>query len=92
MQKIEWWGAQNSETHMEQVKLGQSVPSKQEWLEPWVCGKNNSAFTGYVLDENLNEHPQEQKGDIFFGSTGRGIIYPNDPQKNPQSNPNPCLH
>ena len=55
-------------------------------------GRSVPPFTAVVMDDDLNEVPPNTEGRLFFrDATGRGIIYPNDPDKTAASNPEPGL-
>ena len=86
---IEWWGPIFRDAYgASEVGTVCAITSK-EWLEnPGSVGKAIPPFTAYVLDDDLNELPTGTEGRLFFrDATGRGIIYPNDPQKTAQANP-----
>jgi long-chain acyl-CoA synthetase len=58
--------------------------SSQEWLEhPGSVGKPLPPFTRViVVDDDGNELSPGQEGKLYFeDSTGRGIVYPSDPEK-----------
>lgn len=55
-----------------------------EWLEhPGSVGRVIPPFTrAVVVDDNDNEVPAGTEGRLYFeDGTGRGIVYPNDPEK-----------
>ena len=90
---IEWWGPIFRDAYGASEVGTVCAITSEEWLKnPGSVGKAIPPFTAYVLDENLNELPAGTEGRLFFrDATGRGIIYPNDPQKTAQSNPEPGL-
>ncbi len=90
---IEWWGPIFRDAYGASEVGTVCAITSEEWLEnPGSVGKAIPPFTAYVLDEDLNELPIATEGRLFFrDSTGRGIIYPNDPQKTAQANPEPGL-
>jgi acyl-CoA synthetase (AMP-forming)/AMP-acid ligase II len=54
-----------------------------EWLEhPGSVGRPIPPFTALIVDDDGNELPANTEGRLFFAdATGRGIVYPNDPEK-----------
>lgn len=81
---IEWWGPVFSDAYgATEVGTICSI-SSAEWLEhPGSVGRTIPPFTrAVVVDDEGNEVPAGTEGRLFFeDSTGRGIVYPNDPQK-----------
>ena len=67
--------------------------SSEEWLEhPGSVGRSVPPFTALVLDDDLHPVPPNLEGRLYFrDATGRGIVYPNDPDKTRASNPEPGL-
>jgi long-chain acyl-CoA synthetase len=67
--------------------------TSEEWLEHrGSVGRSVPPFHAVVLDSDLNELPAGTEGQLFFrDDTGRGIVYPNDPEKTAASNPEPGL-
>ncbi|MEM9894670.1 MAG: AMP-binding protein [Actinomycetota bacterium] len=67
--------------------------TSEEWLEHrGSVGQAVPPFTAHVFDEDGVEVPVGTEGRLFFrDATGRGIIYPNDPEKTAASNPEPGL-
>lgn len=67
--------------------------SSEEWLEHrGSVGRSIPPFTALVLGEDMAELPANTEGQLFFrDETGRGIVYPNDPEKTAASNPEPGL-
>ena len=64
----------------------------EEWLEhPGSVGRCIPPFTrAVVVDEAGNEVPAGTEGRLYFeDSTGRGIVYPNDPEKTAKSHLRP---
>jgi len=58
--------------------------TSQEWLEhPGSVGRTIPPFTrAVVVDDEGNELPAGQEGKLYFeDATGRGIVYPSDPEK-----------
>jgi acyl-CoA synthetase (AMP-forming)/AMP-acid ligase II len=54
-----------------------------EWLEhPGSVGRAIPPFSALVVDDDGEPVPAGTEGRIFFeDSTGRGVVYPNDPEK-----------
>ena len=67
--------------------------SSEEWLEHrGSVGRAIPPFTALVLGDDMKELPANTEGQLFFrDDTGRGIVYPNDPEKTAASNPEPGL-
>ena len=66
--------------------------SSEEWLEhPGSVGRVIPPFTRViVVDDNDQEVPPGTEGRLYFeDSTGRGIVYPNDPEKTARSHLRP---
>ncbi|MEM7015923.1 MAG: AMP-binding protein [Pseudomonadota bacterium] len=80
---IEWWGPVFSDAYgASEVGTTCSI-SSEEWLEyPGSVGKAVPPFTALILDDDGNEMPPNTEGRLFFrDSTGRGVVYHNDPEK-----------
>ena len=90
---IDWWGPIFRDAYGASEVGTVCAITSEEWLNnPGSVGKSIPPFTAFVLDENLNELPAGKEGRLFFrDSTGRGIIYPNDPEKTALANPEPGL-
>tara|TARA_B100000686_G_C16682751_1_gene912924 strand:+ start:141 stop:800 length:660 start_codon:yes stop_codon:yes gene_type:complete len=85
---IEWWGPIFIDAYgATEVGTTCSITS-QEWLEhPGSVGQAVRPFEALILDENDNELPPNTEGRLCFrDKTGRGVIYPNDPEKTASSN------
>ena len=67
--------------------------TSEEWLEHrGSVGRSIPPFHALVLDDDLHELVAGTEGRLFFrDDTGRGIVYPNDPDKTAASNPEPGL-
>lgn len=91
---INWWGPVFSDSYgSTEVGVLCRIGS-EEWMEhKGSVGRAVSPpFTALILDDNMNELPANTEGNLFFrDATGRGIIYPNDPEKTAASNPEPGL-
>jgi long-chain acyl-CoA synthetase len=90
---IEWWGPVFRDAYGATEVGTVCTISSEEWLEHWgSVGLAIPPFTALVLDEDLNELPANTEGLLFFrDATGRGIVYPNDPDKTASANPEPGL-
>jgi long-chain acyl-CoA synthetase len=57
--------------------------SSEEWLaHPGSVGRAVPPFRAIVVDESGNEVPAGTEGALYFeDATGRGIVYPGDPEK-----------
>ena len=90
---IHWWGPVFSDSYgSTEVGVLCRIGS-EEWLtHKGSVGRAIEPFSSVVLDDEMNELPANTEGNLFFrDSTGRGIIYPNDPEKTAASNPEPGL-
>jgi acyl-CoA synthetase (AMP-forming)/AMP-acid ligase II len=90
---IQWWGPVFSDSYgSTEVGVLCRIGS-EEWLEhKGSVGRAVEPFTAVVLDDDLSELPANTEGNLYFrDATGRGIIYPNDPEKTAASNPEPGL-
>lgn len=86
---IDWWGPVFRDAYgATEVGTVCSI-SSEEWLEHrGSVGRAIPPFTAHVLDEELRELPPNTEGLLYFrDATGRGIVYPNDPEKTAASNP-----
>jgi len=80
---IEWWGPVFLEAYgATEVGTTCSITS-EEWLEhPGSVGKAVPPFTSLIVDDQGKEVPAGTEGRLFFrDSTGRGVVYSNDPEK-----------
>ena len=85
---IEWWGPIFIDAYGA-TEVGTTCQiSSQEWLEnPGSVGRPVPPFSVLVLDDDGNEVPPNTEGRLFFkDATGRGVIYPNDPEKTKAAN------
>jgi long-chain acyl-CoA synthetase len=90
---IDWWGPVFSESYgATEVGTTCSI-SSVDWLRfPGSVGRPIAPFSATVLDDDDHELPANTEGRLFFrDSTGRGIVYPNDPIKTAQANFEPGL-
>ena len=85
---IEWWGPIFIDAYGA-TEVGTTCQiTSQEWLEhPGSVGRPVPPFSVIVLDDDGNEVPPNTEGRLFFkDATGRGVIYPNDPEKTKAAN------
>ncbi|MGK2852813.1 MAG: fatty-acid--CoA ligase FadD4 [Microbacteriaceae bacterium] len=83
-QMIDWWGPIVDEYYASSEAIGATLISAEEWLaHPGSVGK---AMTGvvHILDEEGNEQPAGQAGEIFFEG-GADFEYLNDSAKTASS-------
>ncbi len=90
---IEWFGPVFVDAYgATEVGTVCSITS-QDWLtHPGSVGKVvNPPFTRcIVVDDDDNELPPNTEGRLFFeDSTGRGVVYPNDPEKSAKAHLRP---
>lgn len=85
---IEWWGPIFIDAYGA-TEVGTTCQiTSQEWLEnPGSVGRPIPPFSVTVLDDEGNVLPANTEGRLFFkDATGRGVIYPNDPEKTRAAN------
>ena len=85
---IEWWGPIFIDAYGA-TEVGTTCQiSSQEWLEhPGSVGRPIPPFSVRVLDDDGNDVESGVEGRLFFvDSTGRGVVYPNDPEKTAAAN------
>ncbi|MCF6386603.1 fatty-acid--CoA ligase FadD4 [Mycobacterium sp. MBM] len=83
-QMIDWWGPIVDEYYASSEAIGATLIGAEEWLtHPGSVGK---AMTGvvHILDEDGNELPAGQAGEIFFEG-GADFEYLNDSEKTASS-------
>ena len=88
---IDWWGPIFTDSYgATEVGTTCSISSK-DWLRfPGSVGRAIPPFTCLVLDDDNNEVPANVEGRLFFrDSTGRGVVYPNEPDKTASANISP---
>ena len=80
---IEWWGPVFFDAYGATEVGTTCMITSQEWLEhPGSVGRAIPPFTALVVDDDGNELPPNTEGRLFFAdATGRGVVYPNDPEK-----------
>jgi len=80
---IDWWGPVFTEAYgASEVGTTCGIDS-DEWLaHPGSVGQAREPFEALILDEGGAELPAGTEGRLYFrDTTGRGIIYHNDPEK-----------
>ena len=80
---IEWFGPVLMEAYGATEAGSTNSIDSNEWLaHPGSVGKTLPPFECLILDEDGNRLPAGEEGQIYFrDTTGRGIIYHNDPDK-----------
>jgi acyl-CoA synthetase (AMP-forming)/AMP-acid ligase II len=80
---IEWFGPVFVDAYgATEVGTTCSINS-QDWLRfPGSVGKPIPPFSALIVDDDGKELPPNTEGRLYFvDATGRGIVYPNDPEK-----------
>lgn len=90
---IEWFGPVFRDAYGATEVGTVCAITSEEWMDHrGSVGRSIPPFTALVLDDDMAELPANTEGRLFFrDDTGRGIIYPNDPEKTAASNPEPGL-
>ncbi len=80
---IQWWGPVLVEAYGASEVGSTCMINSQEWLEhPGSVGRAVPPFEAIVLDDNNQVVPPGTEGRLYFrDTTGRGVIYHNDPEK-----------
>ncbi|MGD1239646.1 fatty-acid--CoA ligase FadD4 [Mycobacterium seoulense] len=79
-QMMDWWGPIIDEYYASSEAIGSTLISAEEWLaHPGSVGKP-MACEIHILDENGNELPPGQAGEIYFAG-GYSFEYLNDQEK-----------
>ncbi len=80
---IEWWGPKFLDAYGASEVGTTCMILADEWLKhPGSVGKSIPPFTAMILGDDNEELPPNQEGKLYFkDSTGRGVIYNNDPEK-----------
>jgi long-chain acyl-CoA synthetase len=80
---IEWWGPVFFEAYGATEVGTTCMITSEDWLEhPGSVGRCLPPFSALVVDDADNELPPNTEGRLFFvDATGRGVVYPNDPDK-----------
>ncbi|MCP2622179.1 fatty-acid--CoA ligase FadD4 [Mycolicibacterium smegmatis] len=83
-QMIDWWGPIVDEYYASSEAIGATLITAEEWLKhPGSVGKPLTGIV-HVLDEDGNELPPGQAGEIFFEG-GQDFEYLNDAEKTASS-------
>jgi len=90
-QMIEWFGPVLQDSYGATEVGTTCTISSTEWLEhPGSVGKAIPPFRALIIGDDDEELPRGQEGRLFFeDATGRGIVYPGDPQKTAQAHLRP---
>jgi long-chain acyl-CoA synthetase len=80
---IDWWGPVFFEAYGATEVGTTCMITSEDWLEhPGSVGRCLPPFRALVVDDADNELPPNTEGRLFFvDATGRGVVYPNDPDK-----------
>jgi long-chain acyl-CoA synthetase len=80
---IEWWGPVFVDAYGASEVGTTCTITSQEWLEhPGSVGRAVPPFEVIVVGDDDQEVPPNTEGRLYFrDTTGRGIVYPNDPDK-----------
>jgi long-chain acyl-CoA synthetase len=80
---IEWFGPVLQDSYGATEVGTTCTISSEEWLEhPGSVGRAVPPFRAIVIDDGGNEVPAGTEGALYFeDATGRGIVYPGDPEK-----------
>lgn len=80
---IEWWGPVFIDSYgATEVGTTCSINSADWLTHPGSVGRCVPPFSVLVFDDDDNELRPGQEGRLFFAdATGRGVVYPNDPEK-----------
>lgn len=82
-QMIDWWGPVFIEAYGGTEAGTTNVITSPEWLEhPGSVGRTVAPFEALIVDDAGEPVPAGTVGQIYFrDTTGRGIVYRNDPEK-----------
>ncbi len=80
---IEWWGPVFLDAYGASEVGTTCMITSEEWLlHPGSVGQALPPFEAMILDDEGNQLPPDTEGQLFFkDTTGRGVIYHNDPEK-----------
>ena len=80
---IDWWGPVFTDAYGASEVGTTCMITSEEWLlYPGSVGQSVPPFTAVVLGDDDNEVARGTEGRLFFkDSTGRGVVYHNDPEK-----------
>ena len=84
---IDWFGPVFLEAYGASEVGSTCMITSEEWLKyPGSVGKALPPFVAKILDDEGNELPANTEGRLFFeDTTGRGVIYYNDPEKSAEA-------
>jgi long-chain acyl-CoA synthetase len=86
-QMMDWWGPIIDEYYASSEAIGSTLITAEDWLaHPGSVGKPMAGAL-HILDEDGNELPPGQAGEIFFEG-GFDFEYLNDPEKTAKSRDN----
>jgi acyl-CoA synthetase (AMP-forming)/AMP-acid ligase II len=90
-QMIEWFGPVLQDSYGATEVGTTCTISSTEWLaHPGSVGRAIPPFRALIIGQDGQELPAGQEGRLFFeDATGRGIVYPGDPQKTAQAHLRP---
>ncbi|MET0326438.1 MAG: AMP-binding protein [Ilumatobacteraceae bacterium] len=90
---IDWFGPVLQDSYGATEVGTTCTISSADWLEhPGSVGRAVPPFRAVVLDENDEEVPPGTEGRLYFDdATGRGIVYPGDPEKTAKAHVRPGL-
>jgi long-chain acyl-CoA synthetase len=90
-QMIEWFGPVLQDSYGATEVGTTCTISSAEWLEhPGSVGRAIAPFRAIVVGDDDEELPPDHEGRLYFeDATGRGIIYPGDPEKTAQAHLRP---
>ena len=82
-QMLDWGGPIIWEYYAGTERNGSTLIGPEEWLaHPGSVGQAQPPFEALIIGDDGNELPPGQEGRLYFhDTTGRGIIYANDPEK-----------
>ena len=80
---IEWWGPVFFDAYGASEVGTTCAIDSEEWLKyPGSVGRAIAPFEALIFDDDGNPLPANTEGRLFFkDTTGRGVIYHNDPAK-----------
>lgn len=80
---IDWWGPVFFDAYGATEVGTTCMITSPEWLEhPGSVGRAIPPFSAIVVDDDGNEVAPGTEGQLYFAdATGRGVVYPNDPEK-----------
>ncbi len=88
---IEWFGPILQDSYGATEVGTTCTISSTEWLaHPGSVGRPVPPFSALVVDDDDEEVPAGTEGRLFFvDATGRGVVYPGDPEKTAQAHLRP---